>query len=298
MTTLLDILRTENILDAAMIESVATFIAQNKIDSIPQKVTPPKGLTYEERAKQCTQPIAQRLLTIIHEKKTNLCVSVDLTKKGEVLALAEAVGPSICMLKTHADIIEDFDVKFTQDLKEIAKKLNFLIFEDRKFADIGNTVALQLTGGVHHIGDWADVITVHAVAGPGTLSALKSASTTNTPAVLLLAEMSSKGTLATGAYTQAVLGMAKENKDLVIGFISTQKLAGVEDSFLFCTPGVQFAAEGDAHGQQYNSPESVIGGSKNSDVIIVGRGVYQASNPREEAEKYRAAGWTAYAKRI
>jgi orotidine-5'-phosphate decarboxylase len=39
--------------------------------------------------------------------------------------------------KTHIDIIEDFTMELADELVKLSKELDFMIFEDRKFADIG-----------------------------------------------------------------------------------------------------------------------------------------------------------------
>jgi uridine monophosphate synthetase len=63
------------------------------------------------------------------------------------------------------------------------------------------------------------------------------------------------------------------------------------------TPGVKLAEGGDDLGQQYNSPDYVIG-SKDTDVIIVGRGICEAADVVEEARRYQEAGWAAHVRAI
>jgi uridine monophosphate synthetase len=95
-----------------------------------------------------THPLAHFLFHLMSTKKSNLCLSADVSTTAQLLQLADEVGDSICMIKTHADIIDDFGVRTVRGLREIAEKRKFLIFEDRKFGDIGST-SCELRSLVH-----------------------------------------------------------------------------------------------------------------------------------------------------
>ncbi|KAF4553479.1 Orotidine 5'-phosphate decarboxylase-like protein [Elsinoe fawcettii] len=132
--------------------------------------------TYLERATvPGTSPLAAYFLKLMAAKKSNLCVSADVTSSRELLALAEEVGDHICLLKTHADIIHDFGHNTAQNLQAVAKRKGFLIFEDRKFGDIGNTVQMQYTAGPLQIVRWANIVNAHIFPGPAIVTALAQA---------------------------------------------------------------------------------------------------------------------------
>lgn len=48
-----------------------------------------------------------------------------------------------------------------------------MIFEDRKFADIGKTVKQQYTGGVYKIANWSHLVNCHLISGKTIVKALK-----------------------------------------------------------------------------------------------------------------------------
>lgn len=259
--------------------------------------------TYSQRAAVHPSVVAKKLLNLMDQKKTNLCASVDLTKTADILALIEKVGPNICLVKTHMDIVDDFSYEGTVvPLLKLAKKYNFMIFEDRKFADIGNTVKLQYQGGVYKVAKWADITNAHGVTGPGIVKGLKQAAeeTTDQPrGLLMLAELSSKGALAHGQYTKETVDIAKTDKQFVIGFIAQHSMGGQDEGFdwLILTPGVGLDDKGDSLGQQYRSVDDVF--STGTDIIIVGRGLFgKGRDPVAQSERYKKAGWNAYLKRV
>ena len=204
----------------------------------------------------------------------------------------------------------DFDEATVSGLKALSQKHNFMIFEDRKFIDIGNTVQKQYHGGALRISEWADVVNASLLAGDGIVQALAQTGTADNfeykdkRGLLLLAEMTSKGSLATGSYTQACVESARKHDDFVVGFVATKALSNVETStqanddedFVVFTTGVSRASKGDSLGQQYQTPEKAIAGG--ADFIISGRGIYSADDPVEAAKLYQEEGWQAYLKRV
>ncbi|KAJ7094649.1 humps family-domain-containing protein [Mycena belliarum] len=273
--------------------------------------------TYTQRALRQKNPAAKLLLETIDRKQSNLAVSVDVASPKDFLAIIDAVGPFVCLIKatlllrrlfsTHIDIIEDFTPALLEDLQALSTKHDFVIFEDRKFADIGNTVALQYSSGVHKIASWAHLTNAHCVPGPSVITGLSSVGLPLGRGLLLLAEMSTKGSLASGSYTEAAVQMAREHRDFVVGFIAQRRMDGVgtgpnetleEEDFLILTPGVGLDVKGDAMGQQYRTPREVVLES-GCDVIIVGRGIYGqdpslVDSIAAQAIRYKEAGWAAY----
>jgi orotidine-5'-phosphate decarboxylase len=268
--------------------------------------------TYAERAQSYTNPAALLLLQTIERKKSNLAVSVDLTKSADFLNVLDVVGPYVCLIKTHIDILEDFTAEVIERLQELSTKHDFVIFEDRKFADIGNTVALQYSSGVYKIAAWSHITNAHPVPGPSIISGLASVGLPLGRGLLLLAEMSTKGSLATGSYTEDAVRMARAHREFVIGFIAQSRMIGVgsssqedeDEDFLILTPGVGLDTRGDAMGQQYRTPREVVL-EAGCDVIIVGRGIYREGTGdgldlgyvQAQAERYQAEGWAAYMER-
>src|SRR5271169_516681 len=91
--------------------------------------------SFSERAKNATHPLSSYLLRLMTLKSSNLCLSADVLTTSQLLQLADTVGPSIVVLKTHYDLISNWDYNLATGtgakLAHLARRHGFLIFEGR-----------------------------------------------------------------------------------------------------------------------------------------------------------------------
>ncbi len=245
----------------------------------------------QSKPKLAPNPLTRRLENLIEEKRSRLVLSLDVDTQAEFFHLLRQTAAHIVMLKTHVDILSDYDKSFIPALKEYARKFRFMIFEDRKFADIGHTVKKQYRGGIFKISDWADFVTAHGLPGEGILKGLFEGM--EDKAAFLLAKMSSEGNLLNENYTRKIFEMGKKHADTVSGYIGHGRTAEeirrlknkIPEGQLLLMPGVKLEKGNDAFGQQYTSVKEAVKGG--ADLIIVGRGIIQADDVAEMARRYR-----------
>ena len=248
-------------------------------------------------------PMARKYMTVACQKQSLVCLAADRNTMEGLLNLLEEVGPHIAALKTHVDLVDDWTQESWKHFCDAAKQHNLLIFEDRKFADIGKISRGQMAG-IYDIRSWSDIVTAHLISGPDIVDGLQSAwsEVNRVGGVLLLAQMSSRGNLLSPNYRDEVIakGITSEG---VLGFIGNgsrpeelrQLRKKVGDGKLIWTPGVNLAVGDGEMGQRYGHPAEAV--NAGSDCIIVGSGIHGASNPAEMAKKYSQASWDALVER-
>ena len=245
-----------------------------------------KRLSFLKRASLTLHKMAQTLFKIIEDKRTNLALAIDASKQSEILELADAIGPDLCVLKTHVDIIEDFTSDFGSKVRRLAEKHRFLIFEDRKFADASETVHLQYTKGIYKIADWAHLVNAHVFMGQSIIEALKNAN------LLLVSEIEAPKTLAKASYTKKAAEFAENYPSTVMGFICKKKVSQ-NPGMIHFTSNVKLDPQ--TVGPKDLSIEDAI--IKNqSDIIIVGNDITNHSNPIKRTSLYKEKAWNAYVK--
>ena len=121
----------------------------------------------------------------------------------------------------------------------------------------------QYIGGVYKISSWADITNAHGVTGNGVVEGLKQGAKNHhnqePRGLLMLAELSSVGSLAYGEYSQKLLKLLNPIRNLLLD-CAQRDMGGQEEGFdwLIMTPGVGLDDKGDGLGQQYRTVDEVV----------------------------------------
>ena len=252
----------------------------------------------------CDNTLSRQYMDVACRKQSLVVLAADLKTMVGLNELMDSVGPHIAALKTHVDLIDDWTADGWSDFCDKAKAHDLLIFEDRKFADIGPISRGQMAG-VYDIRSWANLVTAHGISGPDIVDGLCAGwnDVGREGGVLLLAQMSSRGNLLElPGYTDEMVGAGVANQG-VFGFIGNGSRASelsvlrekVGDGKLIWTPGVNLAVGDGEMGQRYGNPSDAI--QAGSDGIIVGSGIYKSENAKEMATAYADISWRALLKR-
>ncbi len=287
---------------------------------------------FNERAEMAENPAARDLFMLMHEKKTNLALAADFYGIQKLLGVIDAIGPEIALLKTHMDLMDyglrnekgeltgevmPFDEAISA-LEQAAEDHNFMIFEDRKFVDIGGVVKRQYTGGHFRIVEWAHFVNAYGLAGPGTIKGLREGADEylakhpdEVRGLIMLPYMTPEGNLTTHEFAQGTMDMGLKHPEFVMGWIGTgnpvEKLQHEMQvsplGIITATPGCKLPAnevvENERLGQVYTDPKFLV--ENGADVMIVGSGIYKKETPADQvaaAQIYRNAGQEALARRV
>lgn len=225
-------------------------------------------------------PLTKKLLKIIEDKKSNICVAADGMSIEKTLRLVEKIGKHICILKIHS---EHFGGSMPHDeymkiLFASKKKYNFLLFQDAKFYDGAETIRLNYESL------WAkyvDIVTIVPLCDQNLKALTEAVRNVKVPddeprGCLAVCEMSFANMVPQDC--QKFLEVAERNPDICIGIVA-QKLCK-KPGMIKAVPGVNLQSKSDGKNQQWRTPEQIK--EDGADIFIVGRGI--TSLPESEWE--------------
>ena len=293
ITDILNILLSKNLLGENQMNKCLNYIKKEKdLDILKNQ----ENIKLEDKLKLNDSLIYQKIINLMLTKKSNLAIALDYTNKDKILSSLDKIGKYAVIIKLHCDIIDDFDLDFVEKMLEKSNTYKFLIFEDRKFSEIGNIFHKQYTGGIYKIRNWTNIINFHLISGPKMLDMYKNTLNPNKArGGLLVAEMSTEDCLIDINYTEKNKQFADKYKECIFGFISQRKIH--TNNFIYMTPGIGIGKKKDSCNQTYTNPHQAIFENK-TDIIIVGRNITQAEDIVEETIRYKSIGWNSYLLRV
>jgi orotidine-5'-phosphate decarboxylase len=225
-------------------------------------------------------------------RRPDVAVALDFPGLEEALSLVDRLGMDGALFKVGLELFGRTGPAAVRELRSRGHR----VFLDLKLHDIPSTVA----GAVRAAGELGvDLLTVHASGGPAMIRAARDAVEGEGPRILAVTVLTSMDR----AELAAVRGIDAEPSETVLRLAGLALEAGAHGVVaspaeveplrarfgsgpLVVTPGIRLPGD-DAHDQKRiaGPGEAVRDGS---DVLVVGRSVTGAAEPREALERIRS----------
>ena len=210
-----------------------------------------------------TDVVKHKLIGLIIKKKSKLCFSADLDDKNRLIKILEDIGDKIVICKIHYDFYEDDNKDLKNKLIELSIEKDFLLMEDRKFVDISYTVEKQY----RKYSKWIDLVTVMGNVNSEVVSKLSG--------VVLIGNMSNNKY----DYIENVQEISIKYPERLVGIVTQYRIN--LKGLINMTPGIGKIKYSD-NDQNYRPVDDV-----DTDIVIVGRGIYNSEDYIGSAETYR-----------
>lgn len=227
-----------------------------------------------------TDVVKFRLSDIQYRKQSKICFSADMDDIEQLTIMLNEIGPKLVICKIHFDAIPTADRETFQNMiTQASIRHDFLIMEDRKFNDISHIVQKQY----HSVEHWVDLVTVHALVSQDVIRSLSGA--------MIVCSMSNNSY----DFARQATNLAITNEEHVVGFITQRRIIMHDEveiatlsppppnkykRFVCMTPGIHSSTRC-ANDQRYKTIHDV-----DTDIYIIGRGIYLANNPTEAIQQF------------
>jgi hypothetical protein len=177
MSTFIESLATQQLLTIYNYEKIANYVNLQKTKYIQQlednngieggSTTRVTVVGDENQANNEYPPLLRNILraailTLMMEKKTALCLSLDLTSWNTSKQIINVCGDYICMVKTRITQYTDITNinEFQKELYELAAKYKFFVLEDTGFHGKPKEIWNLVVNGYYGVAEWFSFVTV------------------------------------------------------------------------------------------------------------------------------------------
>lgn len=229
-------------------------------------------------------------------KKTEICLALDVDSQEQAINLATNLSGVVDLYKIGLQLYCEHGNFIVREIKKTGAR----VFLDLKFFDIPNTVA-NACKAITRLG--VDFINVHALGGSEMLQASAEAIHNEAARWQLNPPKLLGVTILTSLNTQilnqdiGVSGTAEDNAVRLAELCKKMGLDGVVASpvetpkirkacgndFLIVTPGIRPAQVDNNDQKRVATPK--VAANNGSNILVIGRPIYGAENPKEAAEK-------------